>query len=135
MAAEPDRAAPQEIALNRNVAFEHSDVSFLRIALVAVGTLAIAGAAALVVAPPFFGLKQHRAEVSPPRSPNAPPGVREPAQPRLEALPETDLQGYNPAYDRVLSSYSWIDRDKGIAAIPLDRAMKIAAERGIPALH
>ena len=47
-------------------------------------------------------------------------------------LPQADLQSYKATYDRVLGSYSWVDRAKGIAAIPLDRAMQIASQRGIP---
>ena len=31
-----------------------------------------------------------------------------------------------------LSSYGWVDRPAGVAHIPIDRAMAILAERGLP---
>ncbi len=132
MAVEARPADPDEGAVSPNVAYEHSDVNLPRMALLAASVLVTALVAILLVAPPFFGLKEHRAEVSPRRSPEAPAGLREPPQPRLQAAPEDDYQSYTATYDRVLGSYSWVDRAKGIAAIPLDRAMQIASRRGIP---
>ncbi len=32
----------------------------------------------------------------------------------------------------MLKSYGWIDRDKGVVRIPIDRAIEILAERGLP---
>jgi hypothetical protein len=32
----------------------------------------------------------------------------------------------------MLKSYGWIDRDKGVVHIPIDRAIEILAERGLP---
>jgi hypothetical protein len=34
---------------------------------------------------------------------------------------------------RRLSSYGWVDREAGIVRIPIDRAMDLLAERGLPA--
>jgi hypothetical protein len=31
----------------------------------------------------------------------------------------------------ILNGYGWIDRDKGIARIPIDRAMELMLERGL----
>ncbi len=132
MAADVEQVSREEGAARPAVAYERADLSARRIALVATGVLAVALLAVLLVAPPFFGLKEHRAEVSPKRSPQAPAGLREPPQPRLQPAPQADLQGYTAAYDRLLGTYSWIDQAKGIAAIPLDRAMQIASKRGIP---
>ncbi len=132
MAVEPNPLSAQEGAISPTVAFERADINAPRVALLGAGVLIIALAAVLVVAPPFFGLKEHRAEVSPQRSPNAPAGLRLAPQPRLQAMPKADLEGYMAGYERTLKTYSWIDRSKGIAAIPIDRAMRIASQRGIP---
>ncbi len=132
MAAEPKQPSAAESAVSPIVAFERADVSAPRVALLGAGILIIALAAVLFVAPPFLGLKEHRADVTPQRSPNAPAGLRQPPEPRLQALPEADLKGYTEGYERTLRTYSWIDRSKGIAAIPIDRAMRIASQRGIP---
>lgn len=132
MAVEPERINPEEGVSRPNVAYEHTDVSASRIALLGAGVLLIGLLATVFAAAPFFGLKAHRAEVSPKRAPDAPRGVRLPSAPRLQALPQADLQTYNASYDRLLGSYSWVDRAKGVAAIPIDRAMRIASTRGIP---
>ena len=132
MAGEPKQPSVGEVAVSPTVAFERADVSAIWVALLGGGILIIALAAVLVVAPPFLGLKKHRDDVSPQRSPNAPAGLRQPPQPRLQVLPEADLKGYTEGYERALRTYSWIDRSNGIAAIPIDRAMRIASQRGIP---
>jgi DNA-binding GntR family transcriptional regulator len=32
----------------------------------------------------------------------------------------------------ILHSYGWVDRDAGIVRIPIERAIEILAERGLP---
>lgn len=123
---------PEQGRISPNVAYERSDVSARRIVLIAVGILAIGLLASVFVAFPFFALKSNRNFEIPKRSPQAATGWPEPPQPRLQASPELDLQGYTAGYNKTLGSYSWIDQSQGVAAIPLDRAMQIASERGIP---
>jgi hypothetical protein len=36
------------------------------------------------------------------------------------------------AEDSLLKSYGWIDRERGIVRIPIDRAIEILAQRGLP---
>ncbi|HUM02987.1 MAG TPA: hypothetical protein VL084_11915 [Thermoanaerobaculia bacterium] len=69
--------------------------------------------------------------------PSAPPlaGAREtplPPEPRLEGPPGLQLQTLRTKEDAVLATWGWVDRTKGIAEIPVDRAIEIAAERGLP---
>jgi hypothetical protein len=52
--------------------------------------------------------------------------------PRLQPDPTADLAAYLAASRQRLSSYGWVDRDKGIAHIPIDEAMQRVAEHGIP---
>ena len=35
--------------------------------------------------------------------------------------------------DAILSSYGWVDRQKGIVRIPIDRAIELVLQRGLPA--
>lgn len=55
-----------------------------------------------------------------------------PPPPRLEADPEGDARTINAEADAKLNSYGWIDKDKGIAHIPIDQAMKMLIQRGWP---
>lgn len=56
-----------------------------------------------------------------------------PPEPRLEVTPILDLEAMRVAEDQVLSSYAWIDRPHGVVGIPIDRAIDLLAQRGLPA--
>ena len=58
--------------------------------------------------------------------------IKEPPQPRLQTSPPVDLRDMRAAEDQLLQHYSWVDRDRGIVRIPIERAMDILAERGMP---
>ena len=50
-------------------------------------------------------------------------------EPRLQVVPATDLQKLRALEETKLRQYVWIDRQAGIAAIPIERAMQLMAER------
>jgi hypothetical protein len=54
------------------------------------------------------------------------------SEPPLPAQPKHDLREVRAAEDRVLNSYGWVDREAGIARIPISRAMEILADEGLP---
>jgi hypothetical protein len=58
--------------------------------------------------------------------------ARTPPEPRLEAYPLAPRQVLRAQEDEVLTSYGWVDKDRGIARIPIDRAMELLVERGLP---
>ena len=53
-------------------------------------------------------------------------------QPRLEVNPRQGLSEMRAGEQATLSSYGWVDKDAGIVRIPVDRAMEILANRGLP---
>ena len=53
-------------------------------------------------------------------------------QPRLEVKPGASLAEFRAAEDADLNSYGWIDRNTGTVRIPIDRAMQLILERGLP---
>ena len=53
-------------------------------------------------------------------------------QPRLEESERTQLRQFIEDEDRKLATYNWVDKDKGVAQIPIDRAMDLIVERGLP---
>jgi hypothetical protein len=65
----------------------------------------------------------------------SPPATVQPTPPlpRLEAQSGQSLAPYLAVERRRLNTYRWIDRQAGIAAIPIDVAMDIVAQRGLPA--
>ncbi|MFL6554416.1 MAG: hypothetical protein ACJ8LV_13760, partial [Chthoniobacterales bacterium] len=52
--------------------------------------------------------------------------------PRLVIKPGASLTELRAAEDADLNSYGWVDRTGGIARIPIDRAMQLLLERGLP---
>jgi hypothetical protein len=60
-----------------------------------------------------------------------PAAVRElPPAPRLEVHPREDFAHFRSAEAAKLSAYHWVDRDAGIVAIPIERAMALLAAAG-----
>jgi hypothetical protein len=55
-----------------------------------------------------------------------------PPAPRLETRPLEALEQVRHRESELLHGYGWVDREAGIARIPIDRAMAILAERGWP---
>lgn len=53
-------------------------------------------------------------------------------EPRLEKNERTELREFIEDQDRKLASYKWLDKDKGIVQIPIDRAMDLIVQRGLP---
>jgi hypothetical protein len=58
---------------------------------------------------------------------------RLPPEPRLQTNPRQDLRDLRSAEDTVLTGYGWVDKNAGIARIPIGEAMKLTVERGLPA--
>jgi hypothetical protein len=57
-----------------------------------------------------------------------------PPEPRLQVLPVQDLQRIRAAEENVLHSYGWVNQQSGIVRIPIERAMQLIAERGLPSI-
>ena len=56
-----------------------------------------------------------------------------PPEPRIQVSPTADLQEMLKREQAILHTYGWIDRSRGVVRIPIDRAMQLIAERGLPA--
>ena len=58
--------------------------------------------------------------------------LREPTpEPRLLVVPGQELKAMRAEEDAWLNSYAWVDREKGIVRIPIQRAIDILAQRGL----
>jgi hypothetical protein len=57
---------------------------------------------------------------------------RIPPEPRLEPDPLALRRELRAQEDALLKSYGWVDRTAGSVRIPIDRAMEIVLERGVP---
>ena len=57
---------------------------------------------------------------------------RLPPEPRLQTNPREDLRELRAAENEALTTYGWIDRSAGVVRIPIDEAMRLTVERGLP---
>jgi hypothetical protein len=95
-------------------------------------TLAVVIVACLIVAAWLFGFfAARRAQEDVPPSPLA--QVEPPPGPVLQVKAPNDLARLRAEEDAILSTYGWVDRGTGVVRIPIDRAMHLLAERGLPA--
>ena len=53
-----------------------------------------------------------------------------PPEPRLQPNPLIDMREFRASEDRILNEYNWIDPDKGIVRIPIERAMDLMVSQG-----
>jgi hypothetical protein len=56
-----------------------------------------------------------------------------PPMPRLQEHPQQDMRELREKQQALLNGYSWVNRDAGVARIPIEEAMRIVVERGLPA--
>ena len=56
----------------------------------------------------------------------------EPPEPRLQNNPQADMRMMREKEDTVLNHYGWVDANRGVVRIPIDRALDLVAERGLP---
>ncbi len=53
-------------------------------------------------------------------------------EPVLQIDPVGDLKAYKAKEEALLNSYGWVDKDAGIARIPIERAIELTAQKGLP---
>ena len=58
--------------------------------------------------------------------------ARTPPEPRLEPYPLAPREKLRAEEDELLTTYGWVDKDRGVARVPIDRAMELLVQRGLP---
>jgi hypothetical protein len=89
---------------------------------------------ALLVVPFYRLLARVETKAQPPAADVVESAVSEPAAsfPRLVESEPRVLRDFHAQEDALLTSYGWVEKDKGLARIPISEAMKLVAERGLP---
>lgn len=81
----------------------------------------------------FFEGQERAANQAAMKYPLAAGQHREPPAPNLQTQPFKDVYKLRQAEDEKLTTYSWIDKEGGVVRIPIDRAIDVMLERGLPA--
>jgi hypothetical protein len=109
---------------------ETSDANIRNLVIFGVGLSLLVIAGLLVSGAVFHYFVGHQG-LGPPASPFE--NVRMlPPEPRLQVSAPKDLKQYKTAQDEILNSYGWVDQNAGIVRIPIDRAMDILVQKGLP---
>ena len=110
--------ASSDVNLRAIVAFGAGLIVFVSIVLLLLGWL-------------FTSFAARQAKLDAPPSPLAETQTR-PLEPRLQVDPAQALREMRAAEDAILKSYGWVDHTAGIVRIPIDRAIEVLVERGLP---
>lgn len=102
--------------------FERSDADPRLISAIALGVVVF------LLGVPFLVLVSYPDTPSLGRIPdNSPP----PPGPRLQVAPRADLDRLRARESDRLTTFGWVDQDKQIVRMPIERAMKLLSERGL----
>ncbi|MGE0122222.1 MAG: hypothetical protein AB7U25_04720 [Vicinamibacterales bacterium] len=58
---------------------------------------------------------------------------QDPPAPRLQTQPFKDVYELKNSQREVLHGYGWVDKASGVVHIPIERAMELTLQRGLPA--
>lgn len=142
MATENEHEHSAEHIHNPDVGHETSDVNVRGIAGFGAGLALCTVLVCLVLYGMFVLLR--KGFTGTPVNVNALTGTREPVPPSAEAaakiFPEprlqvdyySDLDKVRADWDEHLNSYGWLDKNAGVVHIPIERAMQLTLQRGLP---
>ena len=65
--------------------------------------------------------------------PAAPGEERLPPEPRIQVDAAADFRTLHAEEDAILTTYGWVDRNAGVVRLPIDVAMKLVLQQGLPA--
>jgi hypothetical protein len=111
--------------------YDTTAVNVRGVALAGVG-LVVMLALAMLVAWWLNGL--YRAPVQPVDAPFPLERIEEPLppSPRLQVNPPLEWQAQQEQARSLLNSYEWLDREQGTVRIPVEQAIELLAEEGLP---
>jgi hypothetical protein len=119
---------------NHDVRYEKEDINERSTFWFGVWILALMVGVAFLLKPLYNLLVARGVEGQAPAAyvAEADPAALEPSAPRLQVTPELDLAQFRAQEDAILGSYAWVEKDRGIVRIPIEEALRIVAERGLP---
>jgi hypothetical protein len=129
----PHAAPAASGEINPEVRHEESDANISAVFAFGLGLTVIAGIVCLLIFVLFRFFEVREAARVPRAYPLA--IAREdalPPEPRLQINPREDLAELRAKEDALLTSYGWVDKNAGIVRIPIDEAMKLTLQRGLP---
>jgi len=112
--------------------YEVSDAHVKSISGYAIGLVIVCGVSLFLMALLLNYFRAEKKSAEPPMSPLAAQREAMPPEPRLQIQPEADWNKYKAIEDSLSQTYGWISREAGVVRLPVDRALELVAQRGLP---
>lgn len=128
---------------NPEMEFEHQDMSpgnvYSFLIALAIGCVLVA----VALWGAYHSLDAYARRHQPKQSPIAPPALADTRtvvpsevtnfpQPRLETNERLEINDFRLKEQQTLDTYGWVDQKTGVAHIPIERAMQLIVQRGLP---
>lgn len=115
---------------NPDVQFEKEDIRATPVLRFLVGIAITSVVVCFLLLAFYRGMRSYVAGLQP-----EPPHMkfedeRQAPAPRLQERPYLDLRENRAREDRILSTYGWVDKSRGVVRIPIALAMRLVAEEG-----
>jgi hypothetical protein len=128
---------------NSGVEFEHEDLGARSVFQFLIGVAVMIALASLAVWGMYGYLDKYARRHQPVQNPLvqkaatdtravAPRDIDKFPQPRLEKNERLEITDFRLQEERTLNSYGWVDEKVGVVHIPIERAMQLIVERGLP---
>ncbi len=120
--------------LPNGVGFEQSDANVKAVFGVGIAVLIFTLCCAVVINVLYGYLDERGNRVVQPKTERAKdePRIVNDNEPPLQESPEADMREWRAREETLLQSYGWVSKERGIAHIPIEQAMKLTLERGLP---
>jgi hypothetical protein len=120
--------------VNPGVSHETRDVNVFQISAFGIGLLlaCIVTAFAMWVMFRFLGHREDAKNKDNPAAAMINERQQQPPKPQLQAEPKIELRDLRADEDTMLHTYGWVDQSKGIVRIPIDQAIDIVSQKGLP---
>jgi hypothetical protein len=126
------RAEEAPVRIHPEVHYEHSDANSRYVVWTGVWILVGAWIAAGVLYFFFQFLLHYRDQAGQPAVQRAQGRAMLPPEPRLQQSPRGDLQAMRAQEETLLRNYRWTDKQNGLVGIPIEQAIQMTVQRGIP---
>ncbi len=129
-----DHGADAEYQAVPGSSYEHTDADVRSIVHFGIWLVVIAVATHFLLGGAFVGMISLSTESAQPRYPLAEGRqAPKPPAPVLQQYPDREMTAFRRTDGDNLQSYGWIDKAAGTVHIPIDEAIRLTLERGLPA--
>jgi hypothetical protein len=123
---------PEPVSSDVAAGHELSDVNIRGLVTFLAGLVISLAVVVIAVAGMFVWLMRKAEEADPPQPPLAEMRAKQPPAPRLQESPAGEMDDLAAEQTVLLEQTKWIDDQQKIVQIPIERAMEVVANRGLP---